>query len=61
LFVNVVIFNLMILNEIKSFKFFVNFEVVTVGIRAQLERIRFTSVNSGLKSAAREKVFKSFF
>ena len=50
----------MILNEIKSFKFFVNFEVVTVGIRAQLERIRFTSVISGLKSAAREKVFKSF-
>jgi len=38
--------------EIKSFNFFVKFEVVTVGIRAQLERIRFTSVNSGLKSAA---------
>ena len=33
--------------------------VVTVGIRAQLERIRFTLVNSGLKFSARENFSKN--
>jgi len=51
----------MILNELKSFKNLWKFDVVTVGIRAQLERIRFTSINAELKSAAREKIFKSFW